>query len=58
MNEEPIYISIREAGRLLGVSRSTTYCLLKTRLDSARIGRRRLVLLASVRALATEARNG
>jgi len=52
---EPLNVSIPEAARLLGIGRSSVYELLSVsdgRLKSVKIGSRRLVSLASVKALA------
>lgn len=52
---EPLNVAITEAARLLGVGRSTIYDLMNDgRLKSIRLGTRRLVTLASVRALVAE----
>lgn len=47
--QEPLLISVKEMGRMLGVSRNQAYLLLdRGAIESRYIGRRRLVLLASV----------
>lgn len=49
---ERIYISIREAGRALGVSRSTIYRLMDGgHLQTVKIGRRRLIRREAIAAL-------
>jgi len=49
---ERIYISIREAGSALGVSRSTIYRLMDGgQLETVKIGRRRLVRREAIAAL-------
>ncbi len=49
---ERIYISIREAGSALGVSRSTIYRLMECgELETVKIGRRRLVRRETIAAL-------
>jgi excisionase family DNA binding protein len=49
---ERIYISIREAGSALGVSRSTIYRLVDCgELETVKIGRRRLIKRAVMAAL-------
>lgn len=56
---EPINASILEAAKALGVGRSTIYELLNNRkLQSVKIGTRRLVTTASIRAFAAELANG
>lgn len=53
---ERIYISIREAGEALGISRSTLYRLMETgQLASCKIGRRRLIKREAITALAEQA---
>ncbi len=50
---EAILISIPDAGKALGLGRSKTYDLIgEGRLETVTIGRRRLVTVASVKALA------
>jgi excisionase family DNA binding protein len=50
---EPLNVAIPEAARLLGIGRSTAYELLGAgKLKSVKIGSRRLVTVASVRAFA------
>jgi excisionase family DNA binding protein len=52
---ETILISIPEACQALGVSRSTTYELIGAgKLETVAIGRRRLIRVSSIRALAGE----
>lgn len=54
-NEEPIFLSVLEAARLLGIGRSTVYEFLRTgRLPSLTIGRRRLIARTAVEELARE----
>lgn len=49
---ERIYISIREAGSALGVSRSTVYRLMDGgHLQAVKIGRRRLIRREAISAL-------
>lgn len=53
---ERIYISIREAGEALGISRSTLYRLMETgQLASCKIGRRRLIKREAITALSEQA---
>ena len=48
-SEPPIVVSIHEAQRLLSVSRTTVFDLLRSdELKSFRCGRRRLILLSSI----------
>lgn len=50
---EPLFVTIPEAGNLLGVKRSTIYRLLDDgRLRATKLGSRRLVSVASIRELA------
>lgn len=50
---QPLLVTVPEAARLLGVGRTTIYGLLGTgRLVGTSIGRRRLVTMASIEALA------
>lgn len=52
-SSRPLLVTIPEAARLLGVGRTTVYVLLGTgRLIGTSIGRRRLVTMASIEALA------
>lgn len=54
---EPMLCSIPDAAMMLGISRTSTYELLSEgRLTTVRIGRRRLVKIESVRAIAEEGR--
>ena len=49
----PVLCSIAEAAKALGISRVKSYQLIREgRLETVRIGRRRLVLVASIHALA------
>jgi excisionase family DNA binding protein len=49
----PICVTVEQATHLLGVSRSTVWCLIKSgRIKVARIGRRTLPLYRSLEALA------
>lgn len=51
-----VLLSIEEAGKALGISRSTVYLLLaENALVSVKLRRRRLVTVASVEALAVSA---
>jgi len=53
---DPILISIPDAGRALGIGRSKIYELLNSGdLETVTIGRRRLVRVESVKALAEKA---
>ena len=48
----PITVSVKEACRLIGVGNTTLWAMIKDgRLKTIRIGRRRLVVYASIRAL-------
>lgn len=50
--QQPLAVSVREACRLIGVGNTTLWALIKEgRLKTTRIGRRRLVLFASLEAL-------
>ena len=52
---ERLFMSINETREMLGISRTTIYRLIETgTLDTVRIGRRRLVGLSSVEALASQ----
>lgn len=56
-DHDPLAVSILAAGAYLGVGRSTVYNLLATgRLDSIRIGRRRLVTSRSIAHLVERSR--
>jgi len=47
---EPIAVAIPEAARLAGIGRSTVYpAIMRGEIESAVIGRRRVVILASLR---------
>lgn len=49
---EPLYVSIAEACRLVGIGRSKLYQLIgEGQVDTITIGRRRLVILVSLHAL-------
>lgn len=49
---EPLAVSVREATRLSGIGRSTLYALMGSkRLDYAKVGRSRLVLVPSLKRL-------
>lgn len=53
MANAPIFISVVEAGRMLGIGRSRVYELLsQDRLTAVRLGGRRLVKVESIHALA------
>lgn len=53
---DPILIDVHAAAKALNLSRTTTYGLIKSgALETVTIGRRRLVRIASVRALAEKA---
>ena len=53
---EPLLISIMETGQTLGIGRSKTYELIQDgQLETVQIGKRRLVVKASVRALVERA---
>ena len=50
---EPLLCGVTDAGRALGVGRSTVYSLIDSgQLETVSIGRRRLIRLTSVKALA------
>lgn len=50
---DPIFVSIREAARLLGLSRSRVYELLNEgALETKKVGVRRLVRVSSIREFA------
>lgn len=52
---EPHFTSIPEAAEVLGIGRSKTYELIgEGKLETVRIGRRRLVTVASIKALTAE----
>ena len=52
---EPLFVTIPEAGNVLGVKRSTIYRLLDDgRLRATKLGARRLVSVASIRELAAK----
>ena len=49
---EPILVSIREAGRIVGVGRTKTYELLdRGDLETVKLDGRRLVVMASIKKL-------
>ena len=51
---EPLAVSVKNACQLLGVGRTTMWALMKDgRVKTVRIGRRRLVIYASLEALLT-----
>jgi excisionase family DNA binding protein len=53
---DPIFVTVKEAARLLGISPWSCYQLLKSdEIDSRYIGRRRLVVLASLTEYAANA---
>lgn len=50
---EPMLVTIADAAKVLGLGRSKLYALLASKdLESVSIGRRRLVKMASIKALA------
>jgi excisionase family DNA binding protein len=50
---EPLFVSIEEAQRVLCLGRNTIFNMIaEGRLDTVKVGRRRLVKVASMRALA------
>ncbi len=52
---EKLLVSVPEAGRILGVGRTSIYSLINDgKLDSRLIGRRRLVTTASIANLVTD----
>ena len=54
--ERPVWVSVKDATRLSGIGRTKLYELLNTNtIASIKIGRKRLVLMASIEALASEA---
>jgi len=56
---DPITVSVDEARKALGIGRTKFYELVgEGRLKTLKIGRRTLVLVASIRALADDASNG
>ncbi len=56
MTDEPYAVGIVEAAKLLSLSRSSIYNLIaQNRLRAVRVGSRRLIPLASVKALLAEA---
>jgi excisionase family DNA binding protein len=53
--EKPLTVSIEEACRLIGVGRTTMWQLIKSRrVATVSVGRRRLVIYASLEALCSE----
>lgn len=53
---EPLLVSVAEACRLLGVARTTIYAMIADgRLEAVKVRRRRLVRVASIRAVAEQA---
>jgi excisionase family DNA binding protein len=53
---DPIAVSIKAAGDALGIKKTATYQLINEgRLETIRLGRRHLVLAASILALANRA---
>ncbi len=52
---EPLFVSINEAAKSLNLGRTSTYSLINEgKLETRKIGRRRLVTVASIRRLAGE----
>ena len=55
---EPILLSINETARVLGLGRTSIYALIRSgKLETATIGRRRLVKTSSLRKLIGEGAN-
>lgn len=53
---EPIFVSIAEAQRMLGLGKTSLYSLIaEKKLETKQIGRRRLVLVSSLRQFAEAA---
>lgn len=53
---DPIFVSIAEAGRMLGLGKTSLYELIgEGKLETKQIGRRRLVLVSSIRQFAEAA---
>jgi excisionase family DNA binding protein len=53
-SDDRLAVSISETGRLLGIGRTTTYGLINQGiLKTIKVGRRRPVLVSSIRALAS-----
>jgi excisionase family DNA binding protein len=53
---EPIAVSINDAAKALGLGRTSIYQMIANgRLEAFRLGRRRLVTVASIRRLAAQA---
>jgi excisionase family DNA binding protein len=51
----PLLVPVEEAARLLGIGRTATYGLIRSgRINSVKLGRRRLVSRASIHALAAD----
>lgn len=57
MSQQVLTVSIAEFCRLTGLGRTSVFALVRSRaVDSVLIGRRRLILMASVEALLTSGR--
>jgi excisionase family DNA binding protein len=58
-HRDPLSVSVREACRLIGVGNTTLWALIKDgRVRTTRIGRRRLVIYASLQELMTSSADG
>ena len=51
----PLFVSIKQTGEALNIGRTSVYALIRDgRLDTLKMGRRRLVTVASIKRLAGE----
>lgn len=56
---EPLFVSVNEAGKALNIGRTSIYELMRSgELETIKMGRRRLVKVASLRRLASDHQEG